>query len=95
MFQAVLSAGVPVITTVQGDVRDLVESAGAGLTAEAEDVVSLTEVFRRASTLASRDRAAMARNGRAMYDEHFSRESGIASIEELLVAAAKGTSRGR
>ncbi|CAH0213472.1 hypothetical protein SRABI76_02325 [Microbacterium oxydans] len=94
-FQAVLSAGVPVITTVQGDVRGLVEADGVGLTADAEDVASLTAAFRRAATLAPDERAAMARNGRAMYDTHFSRESGISSIEELLSAAAKGTSRGR
>lgn len=93
-FQAVLSAGVPVITTVQGDVRGLVESEGVGLTAEAEDVLSLTEAFRCASMLTSDDRAAMARNGRAMYEAHFSRESGISSIEKLLLAAAKGTNKG-
>ena len=94
-FQAVLSAGVPVITTVQGDVRGLVEADHVGLTADAEDEASLTAAFRRAATLTSDERAAMARNGRTMYDTHFSRESGISSIEELLSAAAKGTSRGR
>ena len=94
-FQAVLSAGVPVITTVQGDVRGLVEAGGVGLTADAEDEASLTEAFRRAATLTSDERAAMGRNGRTMYDTHFSRESGISSIEELLSAAAKETSRGR
>lgn len=94
-FQAVLSAGVPVVTTVQGDVRGLVEADGVGLTADAEDVASLTEAFRRAAASTSDERATMARNGRTMYDTHFSRESGISSIEELLSAAAKGTSRGR
>jgi len=94
-FQAVLSAGVPVITTVQGDVRALVETDGVGLTADAENEASLADAFRRAATLTSDERAAMARNGRTMYDTHFSRESGISSIEELLSAAAKGTSRGR
>lgn len=94
-FQAVLSAGVPVITTVQGDVRGLVEADGVGLTAEAEDVASLTAAFRRAAELAPNERAAMGRNGRTMYDTHFSRESGISRIEELLSAAAKETSRRR
>jgi glycosyltransferase involved in cell wall biosynthesis len=94
-FQAILSAGVPVISTVQGDVRGLVEADGVGLTAEAEDVASLTEAFRRAAALTPTERTAMGRNGRTMYDTHFSRESGISSIEELLSAAAKETSRGR
>lgn len=94
-FQAVLSAGVPVITTVQGDVRGLVEAGSVGLTADAESVTSLTETFRRAAALSAAERASMARNGRTMYDTLFSRESGITSIEELLSAAAKETSRGR
>lgn len=94
-FQAVLSAGVPVITTVQGDVRGLVEADRVGLTADAESLSSLTEVFRRAAGLPSAERASMARNGRRMYDALFSRESGITSIEELLSAAARGTSKAR
>lgn len=94
-FQAVLSAGVPVITTVQGDVRGLVESDGIGLTADAESVGSLTEAFRRAASLTPAERLSMAENGRAMYDALFSRESGITSIEELLSAAANETSRAR
>lgn len=94
-FQAVLSAGVPVITTVQGDVRGIVEDDRVGLTADAESLSSLTEAFRRAAGLPSAERASMARNGRAMYDALFSRESGITSIEELLSAAANETSRAR
>lgn len=94
-FQAVLAAGVPVISTVQGDVRSLVEENGVGLTADAESVASLTQALRRAAKLTLEQRSEMARNGRAMYDAHFSRESGISSIEKLLTAAAKGTSTGR
>ncbi|MDQ0726313.1 glycosyltransferase family 4 protein [Microbacterium sp. W4I20] len=92
-FQAVLSAGVPVVTTVQGDVRRLVEDGGVGVTADAEDVDSLEAAFRAAAELSTDERSAMARRGREMYDTHFSRGSGISRIEELLSAAAKETSR--
>lgn len=94
-FQAVLSAGVPVVTTVQGDVRRLVEDGDVGLTADAESVASLEAAFRSAAARTTDERAAMAERGRTMYDTHFSRESGISRIEELLSAAAKGTSRRR
>lgn len=90
-FQAVLSAGVPVVTTVQGDVRGLVESSGVGLTADAENAASLEAAFRAAASMSAAERAAMAERGRAMYDTHFSRESGISRIEELLSAAAEET----
>lgn len=92
-FQAVLSAGVPVITTVQGDVRRLVEEGSTGLTADAESVESLEGAFRAAAALSSAERSAMSRRGREMYDTLFSRESGISTIEQLLKAAAKGTRR--
>lgn len=94
-FQAVLSAGVPVVTTVQGDVRTLVEENAVGLTAEAESIGSLEAAFRAAAELSSDERAAMAQRGRAVYDDQFSRESGITTIEGLLSAAAKEASRGR
>ncbi|MBT2484997.1 MULTISPECIES: glycosyltransferase family 4 protein [unclassified Microbacterium] len=90
-FQAVLSAGVPVITTVQGDVRHLVEDGDVGLTADAEDARSLEAAFRDAAARDGDERAAMARRGRTMYDSLFSRESGISRIEELLTAATKET----
>lgn len=94
-FQAVLSAGVPVVTTVQGDVRRLVEESTVGLTADAESIGSLEAALRAAADLSSDERAAMAQRGRAVYDNLFSRESGISTIEGLLSAAAKETSRGR
>ncbi|MHC9045959.1 glycosyltransferase family 4 protein [Microbacterium saperdae] len=94
-FQAVLSAGIPVVTTVQGDVRALVEGASVGLTADAESVGSLEAAFRSAAALTPEERTSMAERGRSMYDTLFSRESGISRIEELLSAAAKGTSRRR
>ena len=90
-LQAVLAAGLPVITTVQGDVRALVEGAAAGLTADAEDVGSMTDAFRAAAALPAEERAAMGRRGRDLYDTSFSRDSGISTIERLLTAAAKGT----
>jgi len=92
-LQAVLSAGLPVVTTVQGDVRALVDDASAGLTADAEDVGSVEAAFRAAAALPADDRDAMGRRGRELYDTQFSRDSGISSIEGLLTAAAKGTSR--
>ncbi|WEK62307.1 MAG: glycosyltransferase family 4 protein [Candidatus Microbacterium colombiense] len=94
-FQAVLSAGIPVVSTVQGDVRDLVDSEGVGLTADAESIGSLEAAFRAAAARSTGERTRMAERGRALYDTNFSRESGISRIEELLSAAAKETSRRR
>jgi len=94
-FQAALGEGIPVITTVQGDVRGIVERSGIGLTADAEDVRSLETAFRSAAAFSAESRAAFSRKAQTFYDTNFSRESGIAKIEGLLSAAAKGTKRGR
>lgn len=92
-FQAVLAAGVPVISTVQGDVREIVDGSGLGLSADAESVASLTEAFRAAAALSPQERGALAEHSRAFYAANFSKESGISKIEQVLAAAA-GNSRG-
>lgn len=94
-FQAALAAGIPVITTVQGDVRGIVEESGIGLAADAEDVRSLEAAFRTAAALGPPARAKLSQKAQAFYETNFSRESGIAKIEVLLSAAANGTRRGR
>ncbi len=97
-FQASLSHGVPVITTVQGDVRNLVEDLSVGFTADAEDVNSLEAAFRAAAGTTSNDRVCMANRARDAYADRFSLESGVAAIEEILLAAAqagKQDKRGR
>lgn len=94
-FQAALASGIPVITTVQGDVRGIVEDSGSGLTADAEDVRSLEAAFRGATAVGAERWETMSRAARAFYDTNFSKESGIAKIERLLSAAAKGTERER
>jgi glycosyltransferase involved in cell wall biosynthesis len=88
-FQAALSHGVPVITTVQGDVRDLVEDLSVGYTADAEDVNSLEAAFRAAAASTSNGRAQMAARARGAYLDHFSLDAGIAAVEQILIDAAR------
>lgn len=97
-FQASLSHGVPVITTVQGDLRKLVEDLSVGFTAEAEDVNSLEAAFRAAAASTSNDRERMAARARDAYADRFSLDAGISAIESILLEAAqtgKQDKRGR
>jgi len=87
-LQAALSHGKPVVTTVQGDVRALVDELGVGFTADAEDVDALEVAFRRAAALSGRARADMAVRARSAYSGRFSLEAGVAAVEEILQAAA-------
>lgn len=81
-FQMALSTGVPVVTTVQGDVRDLVEQNHLGFTADAESVDSLASAFRSAAD--AKDRQALRRNASSLYAERFSTEAGVSAIESIL-----------
>lgn len=94
-FQASLSHGVPVITTVQGDLRKLVEDLSVGFTAEAEDVNSLEAAFRAAAASTSNDRERMAARARDAYADRFSLDAGISAIESILLEAAQTGKRGK
>lgn len=93
-LQAALSHGVPVISTVQGDVRALVEELRVGFTADAEDVDSLEIAFRAAAACDREERINMSRRARDAYVSRFSLTAGIAAIEGILRDAAQSRSHG-
>ena len=88
-LQASLAHGVPVITSVQGDVREIVESLGVGLTADAESVDSLAAAFRAAGSITSEAHAAMATRARDAYQSRFSQSAAIAALERILAEASR------
>lgn len=92
-FQTALSHGTPVISTVQGDVRELVEEHGLGFTADAEDPRSLESAFRQAAGCRGRDWEALSSRARSAYQDHFSLEAGVAAVEDILAKAARSNSR--
>lgn len=92
-FQSVLAHGLPVVTTVQGDVRRLVEGLGVGLTADAEDVASLEAAFRQAADLDPAEHAALRDRARETFDEHFDRDTAVAAIEKILQQASTHSGR--
>ncbi|MDQ4214241.1 glycosyltransferase family 4 protein [Microbacterium capsulatum] len=94
-LQAVLAAGLPVLTTVQGDVRAFVEAHGLGFTADPEDVEALESSLRAVAASSAEERCRMGANAARAYRDNFTRESGIDRIESVLVEAARGKSRRR
>lgn len=92
-MQAALAHGVPVISTVQGDVRSLVEEMDIGFTADAQHVLSLEQAF-RAAARAERSRSAMARRARLTYSDRFSEIAGVSAIESILREATQSRQPG-
>lgn len=85
-----LAHGLPLITTVQGDVRKIVEDAGVGHTADSESVVSLENAFRQAASDSAQTRRLMTQKALIMHTERFSRSAAITAIEGILTQAAQG-----
>ena len=90
-FQASIAHGVPVITTVQGDLRRLVEEHKVGLTAEAEDAESLALAIRSVCSMDSQEFSELQKRTRNVYLDHFSRRAGIDAVETVLTKAASSS----
>ena len=94
-FQGSLVNGIPVITTVAGDVSDIVLTQQIGLVSIPGDVDGLAVTFCAAYALTTNERRAMGENARNYYLAEMSMKSGIDRIEEILAGVANFPSRKR
>ncbi|MFL0534486.1 glycosyltransferase family 4 protein [Micrococcus luteus] len=92
-FQGAMAAGIPVVTSVPGDVNALVSNHGVGLTARPEDPEDLAAAIRRAAELTDEERKSMRDQARNFYRARMSVDQGYARLRTLLERA--GTSRVR
>jgi glycosyltransferase involved in cell wall biosynthesis len=83
-LQASLANGVPVITTVSGDVREMVVDNGLGLYSPPGNPGLLAETFRTAYAMSDIDRHHMAERARDFYAAKMSMKSGVDRIEAIL-----------
>jgi glycosyltransferase involved in cell wall biosynthesis len=94
-LQTSLAAGVPVITTVKGDVATLIQEYHAGIVAEPEDVESLVQAFETAWNMSAEERAQMGANARRLYEERMSHQAGTSAIAQVVAQAVEATSVGQ
>jgi len=88
-FQALASHGLPIITTVQGDVSALVEAESIGLTALPEDPHDLERAFRAAATHTEPERRDLSERVLLAYRKWFSEKSASEVVERILQAASQ------
>lgn len=69
--QAYLAAGRPILASLDGEGARVVQEAGAGLAAPAEDAAALAEGILRLHAMTSQARQAMGESGRRYYEQHF------------------------
>ena len=82
-----LAAGVPIITTVLGDVADMCLKGRFGWVSEPENPQALAEVCRQAVAAGRHERENMASSARNYFDAHLSMKAGMESIDRLLRGA--------
>lgn len=79
-----MGASLPVLCATPGDMARMVETAGAGLVAKAEDSADLAAKTLAMAALTPEERVAMGRRGREYVGSHFSRQAlGAKFAEEL------------
>lgn len=92
-LQAALAAGMPVVTTVQGQVADLITAYDVGFVALPENPESIAEAFLAASRTTADDRLRMGTNARRLYEDLMSKSNGTQAVQRLLVEAAQTAKR--
>lgn len=77
-----LACGRPILAAADGEVAGIVQEAGAGYTAPAEDAPALAAAAVRLAELSPEERASMGERGRLYCAEHFDRERLLARLDE-------------
>ncbi len=88
-LQGALAQGVPVISSVPGDVRRLVQDLDAGFTADTESVDSLAAAFRAAAGCTAERRAELRAKAGEAYRSTFSQAAGVGALEAILADIAR------
>jgi len=82
-FQTYLAATRPILAVARGEVKGIVESRGLGITADPEDIDSIVEAIKRASTSTTDERSVWSAN-MTSYLHHFDKRIIITDIENIL-----------
>ena len=92
-IQSYMAAGKPVLGTILGAAKEVVEDAQCGLCCNAEDVQGLVDICCEFAALSADERRKMGENGKNYCHEHFSKD---AYFDKLCAEldALKGTKHG-
>lgn len=83
-FQGSIAHGLPIVTNVLGDLRDLVEQNGIGFTANPEDPESLAAAMLKAMNLDPEKYKSMVANTKKTFEDDFSTDSAISRLQHIL-----------
>lgn len=72
--QSCLACGIPIIVSADGEIQNVIKSAGAGLCSDAGDVKGLAENIKRLVNMTTDEHRNMARNAVEYYQNNFDKE---------------------
>ena len=93
-IQSYMAAGKPIIGTVTGEARRVLEEADCGFCCDAEDVDGLVECCRRMAATVPEQRARYGANAKRYCAEHYSREAFFKTLIDAL-ESLEGTKHGK
>lgn len=93
-LQAGLANGLPAITTVHGDVSDIICSERLGFVAEPENSQSIADALRDAYRMSPSERHSMSCRAKTYYANNMSQRQSVDHIEALLRLAAQNKEKG-
>lgn len=82
--QSCLACGRPILVSADGEVRDVINEAQAGLTSASEDVGAFVENIIKFVELSPEDRKKMGKNALEYSKNHFDKESLLNRIDEII-----------
>lgn len=83
-IQAYMSAGKPIIASINGEAARVIQEAGAGLTSAAEDDQALAAQIQNFFNLKQQQRDEMAENSRQYFLQHFEIEQQCTKLVDIL-----------
>jgi len=88
--QAYLAAGKPILMGVDGDARDLVDLAGAGVSCSPENPDDIARAVIELFSLPLAEREDMGRRGSEFYRRELSIAAGVEKFEKVFQSVAQG-----
>jgi glycosyltransferase involved in cell wall biosynthesis len=84
-------SGKPILAAVdeQSDAADDIRQADCGWVCPPEDVEAIADAMQRAAALPADARAVLGRNARQFARQHFSRETGVTALADIILGAAR------
>lgn len=83
-IQSSMACGKPILLSASGEVADIINESGSGLTSEAGDVAGLVENLKKITQLSKQDILKMGKNSRKYFKSNFEKDKLMHEMDQYL-----------